>query len=166
MILNDLKEDKIDVGFCSKGESMDENIKMIPLVQYPIKLVANENDLLCDLEEVHPKDLLMEPGISYTEGCAMDLELQQFFEEQNIHPNIHYRTSSEEIENFVSCGLGWAFVAQNETPMMAGLKSLNMPEMTLKRCTYLALRKDRQLGNAASEFLKFVRIYNKEYTIQ
>lgn len=166
LILNDLKEDKIDFGFCSKGESMDENIKMIPLVQYPIKLVANENDLLCDLEEVHPKDLLMEPGISYTEGGAMDLELQQFFEEQNIHPNIHYRTLSEEIENFVSCGLGWAFVAQNETPMMAGLKSLNMPEMTLKRCTYLALRKDRQLGNAASEFLKFVRIYNKEYTIQ
>ena len=45
-------------------------------------------------------------------------------------------------------------------------KDQDMPEMTLKRCTYLALRKDRQLGNAASEFLKFVRIYNKEYTIQ
>lgn len=45
-------------------------------------------------------------------------------------------------------------------------KDQDMPEMTLKRCTYLALRKDRQLGNAASEFLKFVRIYNKEYTIR
>ena len=91
------------------------------------------------------KLFLMNPNTYTFEGCAMDLELQQFFEEQNIHPNIHYRTLSEEIENFVSCGLGWAFVAQNETPMMAGLKSLNMPKTTLKRCTYLALTKDRQL---------------------
>lgn len=164
LILNDLKEDKIDFGFCSKVESMDENIRMIPLIKYPIQLVVNENDPLCDLEEVHPGDLLTEPGISYTEGCAMDLELQRFFEEQKIQPNIHYRTSSEEIQNFVSCGLGWAFIAHNETPMMEGLKVLDMLEMTLKRCTYLAMRKDRQLGDAASKFLKFVLRYNKEYT--
>ena len=164
VILRDLKEDKIDFGFCSKGESMDENIRMIPLIQYPIQFVVNENDSLCKLEKVHPKDILIEPGISYTKGCAMDLELQQFFQEQKIQPNIHYRTSSEEIQNFVSCGLGWAFIAQNETPLMKGLRVIDMPEMTLKRCTYLAMRKDRQLGNTAAKFLKFVIQYNKEYT--
>lgn len=165
LILNDLKEDKIDFGFCSKVESMDENIQMIPLIKYPIRLVVSENDSLCGLEEVHPKDLLIEPGISYTEGCAMDLELQHFFEEQKIQPNIHYRTSSEEIQNFVSCGLGWAFIAHNETPMMEGLRILDMPEMTLKRCTYLAMRKNRQLGKTAQKFLHFVLQYNKIYKI-
>ena len=47
LILNDLKEDKIDFGFCSKGESMDENIKMIPsfneLNLLPMKMICYVN---------------------------------------------------------------------------------------------------------------------------
>ncbi|MFR7385108.1 MAG: LysR family transcriptional regulator substrate-binding protein [Anaerostipes sp.] len=96
---------------------------------------------------------MREPGISYTEGSAMDREINEFFKEQEITPDIHYRTSSEEIQNFVACGLGWAFIAQNGTPMMKGLKILEMPEMTLKRATCLAMRKDRQLSKNAQKFL-------------
>lgn len=166
MIAKHLEEDQIEFGFCSKGEPVNENIRLIPLIQYPIKLVVNKKDPLAKQKQVHPKDLLKKPGISYTEGCAMDLELKQFFKAQGINPDIHYRTSSEEIENFVACGLGWAFIAQSDIPLMEGLKIMDMPEMTLKRCTYLAMRKDRQLGDAASKFLKFVLQYNKEYTKQ
>ena len=121
VILNDLKEDKIDFGFCSGGKE-DPEIQMIPLMEYPIKLVVNQKDPLCENKQLYPSDLMREPGISYTEGSAMDREIQRFFKEQGITPDIHYRTSSEEIQNFVVCGLGWAFIAQNGTPMMSGLK--------------------------------------------
>lgn len=163
VILDDLKNDKIDFGFCSEMEGIDQDITMIPLMEYPIKMVVNANDPLCNIRQLHAKDLMKEPGISYTEGSAMDREIQKFFKEQEITPDIHYRTSSEEIQNFVSCGLGWAFIAENGTTMMDGLKILEMPEMTLKRVTYLVMRKNRELGKTAQKFFEFVLNYNKKF---
>ena len=84
VILKDLKEDKIDFGFCSIGENDDPEIKMIPLMEYPIKLIVNQKDPLCKKKQLHPADLMKEPGISYTEGSAMDREIQKFFKEQKI----------------------------------------------------------------------------------
>lgn len=163
VILKDLIEDKIDFGFCSIGENENPEIEMIPLMEYPIKLIVNEKDLMCEKKQLNPVDLMTEPGISYTEGSVMDRELQKFFIEHGIIPDIRYRTSSEEIQNFVACGLGWAFIAQNGTPMMKGLKILEMPEMTLKRATCLAMRKDRQLSKNAQKFFDFVLSYNKKF---
>ena len=163
VIINDLKNDKIDFGFCSDSEVQDDEIKLIRLIEYPIKLVVNEKDSLCKIQRLHVKDLMTAPGISYTEGSAMDQEIQKFFKEQEITPDIHYRTSSEEIQNFVSCGLGWALIAQNGVPMMEGLKILEMPELKLKRNTYLAMRKDRELSKIAQKFLKYVLSYNKKF---
>lgn len=44
VIINDLKNDKIDFGFCSDSEVQDDEIKLIRLIEYPIKLVVNEKD--------------------------------------------------------------------------------------------------------------------------
>ena len=93
----------------------------------------------------------------------MDREIQRIFKEQGITPDIHYRTSSEEIQNFVVCGLGWAFIAQNGTPMMSGLNFIEMSELRLKRVTYLAMRKDRELSKNAQKFLNFVLSYNEKF---
>ena len=158
-----MKNDKIDFGFCSDSEVQDDEIKLIRLMEYPIKLVVNEKDSLCKIQQLHVKDLMTAPGISYTEGSAMDQEIQKFFKEQEITPDIHYRTSSEEIQNFVSCGLGWALIAQNGVPMMDGLKILEMPELKLKRNTYLAMRKGRELSKNAQKFLEYVLSYNEKF---
>lgn len=162
VILKDLKEDKIDLGFCSVGKQDDPDIKMIKLMEFPIKLVVSSKDQLCKIENLHIEDLMREPGISYTAGSAMDQEIQKFFQKQEIAPDIHYRTSSEEIQNFVACGLGWALIAQNGIPMAKGLKILEIPEISLKRETFLAMRKDRQLGKNAQKFLEFVLLYNEK----
>lgn len=164
-IFRDLKEEKIDFGFCSESESEDESIQTILLMEHPICLIAGENDPLLNLTNVRPEDLLTEPGISYTEGSSMDRKIMGFFDNYEIYPDIRYRTSSEEIQNFVSCGLGWAFIAKNDTPLEEGVHLLNMPEMKLKRSTYLAVRKDRNLGEAAAKFLDYVLEYNKMFQL-
>ena len=47
--------------------------------------------------------------------------------------------------------------------MKKGLKILEMPEMTLKRETCLAMGKDRQLSKNAQNFLKFTLSYNENF---
>lgn len=164
-ILRDLKEEKIDFGFCSESDMKDESIQMIPLMEHPVGLIAGANDPLLELDHVKPEDLLMEPGISYTEGSSMDRKILGFFRDYEIYPDIRYRTSSEEMQNFVSCGLGWAFIAKNDTPLEEGVRFLNMPEMKLKRCTYLAMRKNRVLGEAAEEFFNYILEYNQIFSL-
>ena len=88
VIINDLKNDKIDFGFCSDSEVQDDEIKLIRLIEYPIKLVVNEKDPLCKIQQLHVKDLMTAPGISYTEGSSMDQEIQKFF--QRTRNNARY----------------------------------------------------------------------------
>lgn len=160
-IFQDLKEDQIDFGFCSQENEMEENITLIPLLEFPLRLIVGENDPLRKLDFIKPEDLLIEPGISYTRNSAMDQQICSFFTKHKINPDIRYRTSSEEIQKFVSCGLGWAFIAQSDDALDDGIYPLKMPQMDLKRSTYLAIRKDRELGNASKKFFEFVLEYNK-----
>ena len=76
---------------------------MIPLMEYPIKLVVNQKDPLCENKQLHPSDLMREPGISYTEGSAMDREIQRFFKEQGI--TIGTTTVYRNLEKMVEQGL-------------------------------------------------------------
>ncbi len=162
-ILEALKKDKIDFGFCSESGADPEAFKIIPLLEYPIQLAAGEKDPLCRLRQVHPKDLLGRPGISYTEGSSMDRKISGFFEKYEIQPDIRYRTSSEEIQKFIASGLGWALIAQSDAPCAEGVQILEMPEMDLKRNTFFVMKKDREPGKAARRFLNFVLEYNGRY---
>ena len=47
--------------------------------------------------------------------------------------------------------------------MMDGLKILEMPELKLKRNTYLAMRKGRELSKNAQKFLGYVLSYNEKF---
>ena len=57
--------------------------------------------------------------------------------------------------------MGWAFIAQSDDTLDDGNYPLKMPQMDLKRSTYLAIKKDRELGHASKKFIKFVLEYNK-----
>lgn len=162
-IFKDLKEERIDFGFCSESKIDHELFSRILLLEYPIELAVGKKDPLCDLEQIHPEDLIGRPGISYTKGSSMDQKITGFFKEQKIIPDIRYRTSSEEIPKFISSGLGWGFIAQSDTPLEKGVKILDMPEMKLNRYTYFVMKKGRKPGKAAEKFLNFVLNYNGRY---
>ena len=91
------------------------------------------------------------PGISYTEGSAMDQEIQKFSKNKKTTPDIHYRTSSRKFKIlFLVIRMG---IDRTEWSTDDGwVKNSEMPELKLKRNTYLAMRKGRELSKNAQKF--------------
>ena len=61
-----------------------------------------------------------------------------------------------QINHLVARGLGWAFVVHTDNLQTDKIAVLNMPELTMSRTTYLAMRADRELAPAAERFRKYV----------
>ena len=61
-----------------------------------------------------------------------------------------------QITSLVARGLGWAFAVKTDDLPNDRISVLRMPNLTLMRTTYLAMRKDRQFGAAAERFRDYV----------
>ena len=163
-IVDALLRDEITFGFCSDPPSSVEGLTLYPLIEEPIVLVASRTDPLCRLQLVTPQDLASRPCISYGSGSALQQQLDSFFEKWNIQPDICYRSSAVQISNLVAQGLGWAFIVKTDTAPSDRIAVLNMPELTMKRRTYLAVRTERPLSNAAERFRDYVLEYSAHKT--
>ena len=163
-IVDALLRDEITFGFCSDPPSSVEGLTLYPLIEQPIVLVASRTDPLCRLQLVTPQDLTERPCISYGSGSALQQQLDSFFEKWNIQPDICYRSSAVQISNLVAQGLGWAFIVKTDTAPSDRIAVLNMPELTMKRRTYLAVRTARPLSNAAERFRDYVLEYSAHKT--
>ena len=163
-IVDALLRDEITFGFCSDPPSSVEGLTLYPLIEEPIVLVASRTDPLCRLQLVTPQDLASRPCISYGSGSALQQQLDSFFEKWNIQPDICYRSSAVQISNLVAQGLGWAFIVKTDTAPSDRIAVLNMPELTMKRRTYLAVRTERPLSNAAERFRDYVLEYSADRT--
>ena len=155
-IVDALLADEIHFGFCSDPVSEDGALDMYPVLDQPIVLVAARGDPLCSLSRVSPEDLMQRPCISYASDSALRHQLDSYCAERRIRPDIRYCSSAVQINNLVARGLGWAFVVKTDNLPLDRISILNMPELNIRRTTYLAMRAGRSLGDAASRFRDFV----------
>jgi DNA-binding transcriptional LysR family regulator len=158
-IADALLRDEITFGFCSDLTPRTEGLTMYPLIEQPIVLVAARSDPLCSLPLVTPQDLAGRPCISYGPGSALQQQLDSCFSKWNIRPDICYRSSAVQINNLVAQGLGWAFIVRTDETVSDRITVLNMPELTLRRRTCLAVRTGRMLSSAAERFRDYVLEY-------
>ena len=155
-IVEALLQEEITFGFCSDPPVPDQRLQLYPLISQPIVLVAAKTDPLCGLEMVTPQDLVRRPCISYASNSALRKQLDSICEKWNLYPDIRYRSSAVQINHLVARGLGWAFVVHTDNLQTDKIAVLNMPELTMSRTTYLAMRADRELAPAAERFRKYV----------
>lgn len=162
-IYRELRNDEIDFGFCSKGAEDADDLVMYPLFKHPIVLITSRNDPLTKMDPVEPEELARRPCVSYSSNSAMYHQIQQFWTELGIQPNVQFRSSAVAIGGLVARGLGWAFVALTDEILNEDIAVLHMPKLKLERTMYLAMRADRKHGPAAERFLKFVLEYSKGF---
>ena len=162
-IYRELRNDEIDFGFCSKGAEDADDIIMYPLFKHPIVLIASRNDPLSKMGSVEPEELIKTPCVSYGTNSAMYHQIQEFWDEQGIQPDVRYRSSAVAIGGLVARGLGWAFVALTDEILDEDIAVINMPKLQMERTMYLAMRANRKHGPAAEQFLKYVLSYSKQF---
>ncbi len=157
-IFESLRNDEIDFGFCGEMEDAEDLI-LYPLFQHPIVLITSKNDPMSQMDSVNLEELTRRPCVSYGTSSAMYRQIQAFWDKHGIQPDVRYRSSAVAIGGLVARGLGWAFVALTDEILDEEIAIVNMPELQIKRTTYLAMRANRMHGLAALRFRDFVRSY-------
>lgn len=165
-IFQELRNDKIDFGFCSKGAEDAEDLILYPLFKHPIVLITSGNDPLCKKDSIEPEELIPYPCVSYGMNSAMYYQFQQFWASQGMQPDVRYRSSAVAIRGLVARGLGWAFVALTDELLGTDIAIINMPKLKMERTMYLAMRANRKYSPTAKRFLKFVLSYSEEFQQQ
>ncbi len=158
-IFESLRNDEIDFSFCGKAMEDTEDLTMYPLFKHPIVLIASKDDPLSTMESVSLEELVRRPCVSYGTNSAMYQQIQAFWTEHGIQPDVRYRSSAVAIGGLVARGLGWAFVALTDEILDEDITIVNMPELTMERTMYLAMRTNRMHGPAAMRFRDFVLSY-------
>ena len=162
-IMEELRHDEIDFGFCSKADGDTPDLFLYPLFQRPIVLIASRHDPIAKMESVEPEDLMGRPCVSYGMNSAFDFQIRGFWDSFGIQPDVRYRSSAVAIGGMVARGLGWAFVALTDEIMREDIAVVNMPKMNLKRTMYLAVRANRKRGPAAERFQNYILSYSKQF---
>ncbi|MCI8995190.1 MAG: LysR family transcriptional regulator [Lachnospiraceae bacterium] len=162
-VFRELRSDEIDFGFCSKGAGETDDLILYPLFRQPMVLIVARNDPLCSLKYVEPEDLVKRPCVSYGVNSVMYHQIQEFWKEQGLEPDVRYRSSAVGIGGMVARGLGWAFVALTDEIQNEDVAVIPMPKLKMERTMFLAMRADRRHGPTAERFLKFVLSYSKQF---
>lgn len=158
-IFESLRNDEIDFGFCGCGAEDTDDLTMFPLFKHPIVLITSKNDPMSQMDSVNLDELVRRPCVSYGTNSAMYHQIQAFWTEHGIQPDVRYRSSAVAIGGLVARGLGWAFVALTDEILDEDIAIVNMPELQMERTMYLAMRTNRMHGPAAMRFRNFVLSY-------
>lgn len=161
-IFESLRNDKIDFGFCGYGAEAADDLTLYPLFKHPIVLITSTNDPMSKMESINLNELVRRPCVSYGTSSAMYHQIQKFWIEHGIQPDVRYRSSAVAIGGLVARGLGWAFVALTDEILDEDITIVNMPELQMERTMYLAMRANRVHGPAAKRFQQFVLSYTAE----
>ena len=158
-IFESLRNDEIDFGFCGQGADGADDLVMYPLFKHPIVLIASKNDPMSQMSSINLEELARRPCVSYGTNSAMYHQIQNFWTEHGIQPDVRYRSSAVAIGGLVARGLGWAFVALTDEILDEEIAIVNLPELQLERTMYLAARANRMHGPTAMRFRDFVLSY-------
>lgn len=158
-IFESLRNDEIDFGFCGSGAEDADDLTMVPLFKHPIVLIVSRNDPMSQMGSLSLDELVHHPCVSYGTNSAMYHQIQTFWAEHGMQPDVRYRSSAVAIGSWVARGLGWAFVALTDEILDENIAIVNMPELKLERTMYLAMRTNRILSPAAMRFQNFVLSY-------
>jgi DNA-binding transcriptional LysR family regulator len=141
-----------------------------PYGEEEVVTIAPPNHPLAGQESVPLDTVAREAWIGYEKGSALRHLIEQRFAENNISfkPQLELNSelgSRDAIKTAVESGLGISFICKCHVAahIEAGrLKVLNVPDLNLKRTTYLATHKNRQNSSLVQAFIEFLEDH-REY---
>lgn len=155
-IIQELKERKYDIAFCSKVDK-EHNIEFTPIAKQELVLIVPTDHPLAHKDTIDLIETIPYPQILFTKKSGLRPIIDDLFEKISEHPIVAYEVEEDEvIGGLVSHNFGIAVI-----PNMPILNSMNVKVIKIKspnweRIFYLAAVKDRYLAPVVQEFKNFV----------
>lgn len=155
-IINGLKNDDFDIGFCSKKEDEDE-IEFIKVKEEELVLITPKNHPLSKYKEIDLRDTVDYEYVAFKKNSGLRPFIDNMFMEINEKQNILYEVEKDEsLAGLVEGNFGIGI-----TPNIPILKYLDVCILKIKnqkniRNIYMARMKNKYLSPAVHEFTRFV----------
>jgi DNA-binding transcriptional LysR family regulator len=155
-IIEGLKSEKFDLGFCSFMEN-ENDIEFIPILEEELVLVVSKNHELSLQDTVDLKDLEDYPFIFFNKESGMRPHIDNLFNKVNITPQIICEVEEDSaILGLVSIDYGIAIVPNIYLIKNFDVKVLHITNPLIKRYIYMASVKNKYISPSASSFRSFI----------
>lgn len=167
-ILKDIDNDVLDIGFCGEFDNIKQypGINREPIYNEKMMLIVPENHRLSRKTEVSFADIRDETFIGYNNSTGIVTTIYDAVTRSG-YPNFKFNTILESNEdnnttNLVKKGLGIAFVVDNPSIYIGGIKVLEVTDLHFFRTIYMVWKRDTYLSPAANRFREAVFIHKSQ----
>jgi DNA-binding transcriptional LysR family regulator len=133
-LITDLKNNKIDLAFCTYPS---EGINYIPIFYQPLYVIVPNDHRLASKKEIDISEIKDEPFIFLNKNSGLRQMLDTIFKEMDIKPNIIFEAEEcNAVMAFVSLNYGISIIP--EVPAMnSNIATVNIKNSMLKRKIYM-----------------------------
>lgn len=155
-ILKGLKEQKYDIGFCSKIND-EPLIEFTPVAKQDLVVIVPPDHPLASKSEIHLEETLEYKQIIYKSGSGLRHIIDHLFDQIGAYPDVSYEIAEDHVvAGFVANGFGIAVAPDIPIIHSLNLKVLPLVSPTWQRNFYMATLKDAYHPPVVDIFKQFV----------
>lgn len=165
-IIENLKNKKYDIAFCSKVDK-EKSIEFTPIAKQKLVLIVPFNHPLANKDSIDLRETLSYPQIIFSQKSGLRPVIDSLFDKINSKPIISYEVEEDQvIAGLVSKNFGIAIVPYMNILKFMDVKVLDIEYPNWERNFYLANLKDSYLSPAVIDFKNFILQYYNESNIE
>ena len=155
-IIRDLKNGKLDVGFCAYSEN-EEELEFVPLMKQEMVIITSLEHPLADRDDLSIRELANYPVIGYDRISGLGGYTNRLYKNVGIKPDIVCECSDENsIQALVREQFGIALVARVDILNEKYLKIHHVSDADLVHYVNIAWLKNHYLMPATKRFIDFM----------
>lgn len=155
-IINGIKNEKYDIGFCSFVEN-EPDIDFFPLIKQELVLIVSQNHPLACNDTVDLKETENYPFVYFNKESGIRPVIDNLFLQAEIKPKIICEVEEDTaVAGLVSINYGIAILPKIPMLKNFNVKTIHISNITYERYIYMASLKNRYLTPSVKVFQKFI----------
>ena len=165
-LIRELKDEKLDVIFCSRIEG-EKEINFWPVSEERLVAIVPQDHPLAEKENVSVQELAQYPQISFPPSSGLHFVVRELFEREELYPEIVFEVEEDgAFEGMVAEGFGIGIVPDVPVIRTLPLKVLSIDNLEYRRYIYMGTLKNRHQSLAIESSVEFIeKNYRTDETI-
>ncbi len=156
-VIQGVKEERFDVGFCSMMPEEDE-IEFIPVSREELIAVVPKDHPLASKDEIDVEEIVSYPQIFFNEESGLRKTLDKIFDDLHVQPDIRYTVDEDgALAGMVAQGFGVGIVPNVPAVRSVNVHMLKLKNLDYRRYIYMAIVKNKYLSPIVRQFVNHVR---------
>lgn len=155
-IIEDLKNDSCDIGFCAKVKP-ESSLEFYPIQTQQMVVVVPDGHPLEKRKNITLKETIQYPQIIFAKECGIRTDVSKLFDSIDFQPTVAYEIAEDRvIVELVAYGFGIAVMPELPSIKRKGIKAIPLTEPSWQNTFYIVRRKKHYYSPLEEKFWNFI----------